>query len=159
VGAPDEVAATTGTVSEAAAGGARTGGGADSPGGTGVAAVPGTAGGAESAGTAAGAASAVRSAVSTAPAGASAAGGHASPPGVRGSPRRTWRPYVATPAYAFRACRAAISCGTTVKTSPTTPKSAMSKMGASPSLFTATIVLAVCIPALCWMAPEMPRAM
>jgi hypothetical protein len=39
------------------------------------------------------------------------------------------------------------------------PKSAISKIGASGSLFTATIVFEVCIPARCWMAPEMPRAM
>src|SRR6516162_4917806 len=31
-------------------------------------------------------------------------------------------------------------------------------MGASASLLTATIVLEVCIPARCWMAPEMPTA-
>ena len=43
--------------------------------------------------------------------------------------------------------------------SPTTPKSASSKIGASGSLFTAMIVLEVCMPARCWMAPEMPTAM
>jgi hypothetical protein len=43
--------------------------------------------------------------------------------------------------------------------SPTTPKSAISKIDASASLFTATIVFDVCIPARCWIAPEMPRAM
>src|SRR5271165_2527987 len=32
-------------------------------------------------------------------------------------------------------------------------------MGASGSLLTATIVLEVCMPARCWMAPEMPTAM
>src|SRR6266511_3896731 len=34
----------------------------------------------------------------------------------------------------------------------------MAKMGASPSLLTATIVLEVCIPARCWIAPEIPTA-
>src|SRR5829696_8396197 len=34
----------------------------------------------------------------------------------------------------------------------------MAKMGASASLLTATIVLEVCMPARCWMAPEMPTA-
>ena len=51
------------------------------------------------------------------------------------------------------------SWGTTVKRSPTTPKSAISKMGASASLLIAMMVLAVCMPARCWMAPEMPSAM
>ena len=51
------------------------------------------------------------------------------------------------------------SCGTTVRTSPTTPKSAISKIGASASLLTAMMVFAVCMPARCWMAPEMPSAM
>jgi hypothetical protein len=32
-------------------------------------------------------------------------------------------------------------------------------MGASSSLFTATMVLLVCMPARCWIAPEMPTAM
>ena len=48
--------------------------------------------------------------------------------------------------------------GTTLNRSPTTPKSASSKIGASPSLFTATIVFEVCMPARCWIAPEMPSA-
>src|ERR1022692_540706 len=51
-----------------------------------------------------------------------------------------------------------ISCGTTENRSPTTPKSASSKMGASASLLTTMIVFEVCIPARCWMAPEMPTA-
>lgn len=51
------------------------------------------------------------------------------------------------------------SCGTTVNRSPTMPKSAISKIGASSFLSIATMCLAVCIPALCWIAPEMPRAM
>ena len=40
--------------------------------------------------------------------------------------------------------------------SPTTPKSTSSKIGASSSLLTATIVFEVCMPARCWIAPEMP---
>src|SRR5579863_944248 len=51
------------------------------------------------------------------------------------------------------------SCGTTVNRSPTMPRSAISKMGASGSLLIAMIVLEVCMPARCWMAPEMPTAM
>ena len=39
------------------------------------------------------------------------------------------------------------------------PKSASSKIGASGSLLMATIVFEVCMPARCWMAPEMPTAM
>lgn len=42
-----------------------------------------------------------------------------------------------------------VACGATLNRSPTTPKSAISKMEASSSLFTATMVLEVCIPALC----------
>ncbi len=52
-----------------------------------------------------------------------------------------------------------VSCGATSNRSPTTPKSASSKIGASGSLLMATIVLDVCMPARCWMAPEMPTAM
>jgi hypothetical protein len=51
--------------------------------------------------------------------------------------------------YFFRASSALISWGTTLKTSPTTPKSAISKIGASESLLMATIVFAVCMPARC----------
>ncbi len=50
------------------------------------------------------------------------------------------------------------SWGTTLNRSPTTPKSASSKIGASRSLFTTMIVLDVCIPARCWIAPEIPTA-
>ena len=39
------------------------------------------------------------------------------------------------------------------------PRSARAKIGASGSLLTATMALEVCIPARCWMAPEMPAAM
>lgn len=85
------------------------------------------------------------------------AGGHGSPPLCRGSPLRIVRPYVAM-AYSFRADSELISCGTTWNRSPTTPKSAISKIGASGSLLIATMVLAVCMPARCWMAPETPIA-
>ena len=52
-----------------------------------------------------------------------------------------------------------VRAGRTTRRSPTTPKSTSSKIGASSSLLTATIVLEVCMPARCWMAPEMPAAM
>ena len=51
------------------------------------------------------------------------------------------------------------AAGRTLVRSPTTPKSTSSKIGASSSLLTATMVLEVCMPARCWMAPEMPVAM
>src|SRR5215469_16634024 len=51
-----------------------------------------------------------------------------------------------------------MSWGTTVNRSPTTPKSAISKIGASGSLLIAMIVFDVCIPARCWIAPEIPTA-
>jgi len=60
---------------------------------------------------------------------------------------------------ALRALTASVNTGATVKRSPTTPKSAISKIGASLSLLTAMIVLEVCMPARCWIAPEMPSAM
>ena len=52
-----------------------------------------------------------------------------------------------------------VSAGTTVFRSPTRPKSASSKIGASGSLLMATMVFDVRMPARCWMAPEMPAAM
>ena len=57
--------------------------------------------------------------------------------------------------------RARISCtraGPTSNRSPTTTRSANSAIGASGSRLTATIVSAVCIPTLCWIAPAMPSA-
>src|SRR5215467_9087753 len=65
---------------------------------------------------------------------------------------------VAGPDQAVRFSISSTSCGTTLNRSPTTPKSASSKMGASGSLFTTMIVFDVCMPARCWMAPEMPTA-
>ena len=49
----------------------------------------------------------------------------------------------------LRAATAFVSSGAMVNRSPTTPRSAMSKIGASPSLLTATIVFEVCMPARC----------
>ena len=62
------------------------------------------------------------------------------------------RPYL-------RARRSSVSFGAICVRSPTTPRSAKSKIGAFGSLLTATIVPAPCIPTLCWIAPEMPSAM
>ncbi len=80
-----------------------------------------------------------------------AAGGQGSPPGVRGSPRRGVRGVDAIYSREdfFWASSALMSCGTTVNRSPTIPKSAISKMGASGFLSIATIVRAVCMPARC----------
>ena len=49
--------------------------------------------------------------------------------------------------------------GTALKRSATNPKSATWNIGASGSLFMATIVLESFIPAKCWIAPEIPTAM
>ena len=51
-----------------------------------------------------------------------------------------------------------VAAGRTECRSPTTPKSTSSKIGASLSLLTATMVFEVCMPARCWIAPEMPLA-
>lgn len=45
-----------------------------------------------------------------------------------------------------------------VNRSPTSPISAISKIGASASLLIATMVPASLMPVRCWMAPEMPMA-
>ena len=50
------------------------------------------------------------------------------------------------------------SSGTSLNRSPTSPKSAISKIGASASLLIATIVPASLMPVRCWIAPEMPIA-
>ena len=50
------------------------------------------------------------------------------------------------------------SSGTIWNRSPTRPMSAISKIGASPSLLIATMVPASLMPVRCWMAPEMPMA-
>ena len=65
---------------------------------------------------------------------------------------------VLEPAQPLRLVISSVAAGRTVCRSPTTPKSTSSKIGASSSLFTATIVFEVCMPARCWIAPEMPLA-
>ena len=62
-------------------------------------------------------------------------------------------------AHPLRAWTSSVSFGTIVCRSPTTPRSANSKIGAFGSLLIATIVFELCIPTLCWIAPEMPQAM
>src|SRR5260221_6180482 len=57
-----------------------------------------------------------------------------------------------------RARSCSMSAEQTSNRSPTTSRSAKSAIGASGSRLTATIVPAVCIPTLCWIAPLMPRA-
>ena len=59
----------------------------------------------------------------------------------------------------LRCFTSSVSFGTTSCTSPTTPRSANSKIGAFASLLIATITPELCIPTLCWIAPEMPQAM
>ena len=90
------------------------------------------------------------------PDGAAAVGGGVTD-GLRGRPCLRFGGS-ATGGQAFRARIASVSWGTIVNWSPTTPKSAMSKIGASGSLLIATMVLAVCMPTRCWVAPEMPIA-
>ncbi len=51
-----------------------------------------------------------------------------------------------------------MSFGTISCRSPTTPRSLNSKIGAFPSLLIATITFELCMPTLCWIAPEMPSA-
>ena len=58
----------------------------------------------------------------------------------------------------LRSLTFSVAAGSTECRSPTTPKSTSSKIGASGSLLTATIVFEVCMPARCWIAPEMPLA-
>ncbi len=59
----------------------------------------------------------------------------------------------------YFALRSSMSCGTTLCTSPTMPRSATEKIGASASLFTATMLSLFFMPTRCWVAPEMPSAM
>ena len=76
---------------------------------------------------------------------------------VRGSKRRRkvcWLGHGA-----LRALTSSVSFGTTSCTSPTTPRSENSKIGAFESLLIATITPELCIPTLCWIAPEIPQAM
>ena len=59
---------------------------------------------------------------------------------------------------ALRWRRSSVSFGTISCTSPTTPRSLNSKIGAFGSLLIATITFELCMPTLCWTAPEMPSA-
>ena len=58
-----------------------------------------------------------------------------------------------------RALISSITFGTTASASPTIPRSARRKIGASPSLLIAMIRLAPFIPTTCCVAPLMPTAM
>ena len=73
--------------------------------------------------------------------------------------REVGRPDGVTALTARRARTSSVSFGAICCRSPTTPKSAKSKIGAFGSLLMATIVPELCIPTLCWIAPEMPSAM
>jgi len=59
----------------------------------------------------------------------------------------------------LRFFNSSVRAGTTLNRSPTIPKSDIEKIGASASLLIATMFFDVCIPALCWMAPDIPQAM
>ena len=58
----------------------------------------------------------------------------------------------------FALFTAAVSLGTISNRSPTTPRSATSKIGASGSLLIAMMKFDVFMPTRCWIAPEMPQA-
>src|SRR6266545_220978 len=60
---------------------------------------------------------------------------------------------------ALRCWTSSVSLGTISCRSPTTPRSQNSKIGAFGSLLIATTVPELCMPTLCWIAPEMPQAM
>ena len=60
-----------------------------------------------------------------------------------------------TPFFAFTA---SVSFGTILLRSPTMPRSENSKIGAFESLLIATMFSELCMPTLCWIAPEMPAA-
>jgi len=60
---------------------------------------------------------------------------------------------------AFASRTSLVSSGTIANASPTTSRSAKSAIGTPASLLIATIVAAVRMPTLCWIAPEMPTAM
>ncbi len=61
--------------------------------------------------------------------------------------------------YFFLALTAAVSAGTILSASPTTPRSAIFMIGASASLLIAMITFDAFIPTVCCIAPEMPTAM
>jgi hypothetical protein len=52
-----------------------------------------------------------------------------------------------------------MSLGSTLWTSPTMPRSATEKIGASGSLLMAMMFFEPFMPTMCWVAPEMPAAM
>ena len=58
----------------------------------------------------------------------------------------------------FLAFTASVSFGTILLRSPTMPRSENSKIGAFGSLLIATMFSELCIPTLCWIAPEIPAA-
>ncbi len=82
---------------------------------------------------------------------------HARPgrPAVRDALRSRARPGPPDQALALSA---SMSAGRTLCTSPTMPRSATEKIGASWSLFTATMFFDPFMPTRCWVAPEMPHA-
>ena len=57
-----------------------------------------------------------------------------------------------------RSRTSSVSLGTIWWTSPTTPRSEYSKIGAFGSLLIATMTCEDCMPTLCWIAPEIPSA-
>ncbi len=61
--------------------------------------------------------------------------------------------------YFFLALTAAVSAGTILSASPTTPRSAIFMIGASASLLMAMITLEAFMPTVCCIAPEIPTAM
>src|SRR5205085_7122380 len=66
---------------------------------------------------------------------------------------------VRRPGHARRRRTSSVSFGTISWRSPTTPRSAYSKIGAFGSLLIATTTFEPCMPTLCWIAPEMPTPM
>src|SRR5205823_4572903 len=78
--------------------------------------------------------------------------------GLGGQPPRRSRGLAPSLLYPLD-CRASINFGTTLCTSPTTPRSATEKIGASLSLLMAMMFLAPFMPTRCCVAPEMPAAM
>src|SRR6185312_8785304 len=72
---------------------------------------------------------------------------------------RVERRWVVGRLHAARRTRtSSVSFGRISFRSPTTPRSAYSKIGAFGSLLIATISAELCMPTLCWIAPEMPTA-
>src|SRR5207247_4415368 len=59
----------------------------------------------------------------------------------------------------FLALTAAVSAGTILSASPTTPRSAIFMIGASASLLMAMMTFEVFMPTVCCIAPEIPTAM